>query len=69
MARGGARRQWLGPSLVCAPVLFAPGARIDLGPSMRAVTETANRLPGLAVDIECQVGRFHPVSATLRPAN
>ncbi|MBS0546221.1 MAG: class I SAM-dependent methyltransferase [Proteobacteria bacterium] len=53
----GARRQWLGPGVVCAPGLFAPSAGIDLGPSMRAVTGAAKGLPGFAVDIECRVGR------------
>ena len=53
----GARRQWLGRSIVCAAGLFAPSATIDLIAALRAVSGTAADLPGVAVDLECRVTR------------
>jgi hypothetical protein len=50
----GARRRWLGGSIVCPAGLFARAATIDLDAPLRALTGT---LPGTAVDVECRVTR------------
>jgi hypothetical protein len=47
--RGG---RW---SLICPPGLYDHAAEVDLAPAIRAVAAEAAHLPGVAVDIDCQV--------------
>ena len=51
----GARRQWVSRGTICPAGLFARAATIDLVAPLRVLSSDVEKLPGVAIDIECRV--------------